>query len=1090
MRIIVQIFFLLTLCGIFRPTLLGAQTTFPIAPPPNPDNLPFQHFTDADGLPHPVIHDILQDQQGFIWIATGDGLARFDSQHFKLYQHNPNANSLSSNTVTTLYEASDGSLWIGTRNGVNVLDKRLDQITHYTHDPANPNSLSHNVIDHNSFYEDAEGNMWIGSWGGLNKFDRATAVFTHYQHDPTNANSLIDDTINVIYSAGNGLWIGTANGLDYFDFTSEQFTHYQQEDNRPDSLIHNQVQTLYATPDGTTLWVGTIAGLDRLPLTASKPPTPENAAFTHYRHDEESVQSLATDEVLAITSDGQDGLWVGLSNGGLNHFDPQTETATRFQPIPGDSTSLSSNSVFTILLDKDDGLWVGTEGNWLDYHHPTAHKFELIRTNPFDPTSLSYDAVSGIYVDPQDNVWIAIWGGGLNYWDTQQNSFTRYQHDPNNPLSISSNDTFGVIEDSRGDVWVGTLGGGVNRYNRQSGTFTHFQHNPNDEHSLSHNSVRWVMEDDNGYLWFATIAGGVSRFDPATEQFTNFQFDPTDPQSLCNNQAWAVKQDSQGIIWVTTAGCLHQFDPVTETFKRYAYNPNDPSALGGDTPIQLFEDSNGRYWVTSNNGLDLFDRTTETFTHYTTADGLPSNRVTSILEDERGHLWLGTSRGISHFDPEAKTFRNYEPADGLQGDLFIYPAADKGADGALYFGGSNGLNVFQPHDLPDNEVPPSVILTDFQLFNEPVPIGENSPLPQQISYLDKINLTHAQSDIRFEVAVLNYPAAEKNQLAYMLEGFDPDWTTTSAQDRFIRYTNLDTGIYTLRLKGANNDGVWSETETTLTIKIAAPWWETGWFWSIVLLSLVGAVLLGYQRRISKIEKTNRELEQLVARRTAEVLEQEQSLLAQEERRRLARNLHDSMTQSVHSLGLTAKSAKYLLQKEQYPALADSLDLLSESAQQAYREMRLILYELQVTDDAQTNLIEVLQTRLEKVEEQAGITTQFRADGLGNITKVDEIELFYLLTEMLNNALRHAGANEISITIEGNAHTLTAVVADNGHGFAEAYEGVLTEEQLKYAGMGLQNMMTRIRQLQGTIYLQTDPQTGTKITLTIPSKLLE
>ncbi len=1054
-------------------------------PPPPSNTMRFKHYTDVDGVPHPVIQDIFQDQRGFIWVATGDGLARFDGNAFKIYKRDPDNldNSLSSNAIITLYETRDNLLWIGTRAGIDRLDQQLETITHYHYDPANDNSLSHDVISRNGFYEDAMGNLWVGTWGGLNKLDVQTAVFTRYQHDPADPASLGNDVINTIYPAGNGLWIGTANGLDYFDFTTEQFTHYRQDDTDPNSLGGDVIQSLYVSPDGNVVWIGTTNGLDRLTMDNGIPPRPEDAQFTHYRRDEQSAQSLSANGVLDISSDGRGGLWLGLSDGGLNHFDPKLEVFTEFQPIEGDPSSLSGNSVFSVFQDRDGGLWVGAGGGWLNYYHPTAQKFELYRNNPVDPASLSHNSAAGIYISKNEEVWIATWGGGLNKFDPNSGTFTRFQYDPDDPNSLSSNDTFSVYEDSRGDLWITTIGGGVNRFNRESGTFTRFQNNPNDSNSLSNNVTRWVTEDSNGRLWIATLAGGISIFDPISEQFTTYQYDPNDPQSLCSNQVWSILQDSAGDMWATTVGCLNKFNPETETFKRYLYDPDDPTSLSGDTPIQLFEDSTNRLWITSNDGLNLFDRERETFTHYTKNNGLPSNRVTSIIEDDAGMLWLGTSLGLSRFDPSAETFRNYDMGDGLQGDLFLYPAAAKAADGTLYFGGSSGMNTVHPDQLADNTTPPPVALTDFQLFNKPVPIGDGSPLSKQIGFLDEITLSYDESDIRFETAVLNYASPEKNKIAYFLEGYDPEWIEAGNQNQTIRYTNLDAGAYTLRVKAANNDGIWNEDGVALSIIVKPAWWETWWVQLLALLFVVGTATGGYRWRVQSIAKRNVQLEQMIVNRTDELLEQKQLVAAEEERRRIARDLHDSLTQSVHSLGLTANTAKYMLRKKQYEALSASLDLISDSAQQAYREMRLILYELRVTADEQANLIDVLQTRVERVEQHAGISTEFQLIGLigGNdIPKSHEIALFYIITEALNNALKHAEANHIAVLIQATPQRIMAKISDDGGGFPEPFDGILAIEQLNYAGMGLQSIVERTMQLGGTARLKTAPSLGTEI----------
>lgn len=852
------------------------------SPLPPGAEINFKQLSGVDGLPHPVIFTFLQDKRGFLWVGTDEGLARYDGYTFKIYRSDPdNANSLSGSSVLALHEDSAGSLWIGTRAGLNKFDPQTETFTRYQHDPNNPASLSHNTIAFNGIHEDPKGTLWIATWGGLNKLDPQTGTFVAYRHEANNTQSLINDTVYALYpAAGEGLWLGTAAGLAYFDSATETFTHYQHDDQNPASLGHNTVRALYAQPpqnatESSVLWVGTVNGLDKLVLPPGALPDPAGATFSHYRYDDQNPHSLSANEIYAIQPAGAGSLWLGTAGGGLNHFDPATEIFTHYRQIEGNPASLSNDAVRTVYVDRTGGLWVGTEGGWVNTYQPEAQKFQLYRHNPLDPRSLSHPSVTGLQIGDNGDVWIGTWGGGLNHFEPDTGVFTRYQHDENNPRSLSDDAIRAVFKDSQGILWVGTINGGLNRFDPQSETFTHYRHDPANPQSLNHNNARWITEDQDGRLWIGTLAGGVNVFDRTTETFTHYR--ANNPSGLCSDQVWSILQDRAGVMWVTTNDCLHRFDPATETFTQYRYEPGNPTGLSGDTVIRVFEDSRSRLWITTNGGLNLLDRASGRFTRYTEKDGLPYNRVTSIVEDDQGKLWLGTSRGLSRFDPQTETFRNYDTADGLQGDQFSYPAAAKGPDGRLYFGGSNGLNIFFPDQLKDNPRPPPVVLTDFQLFDESAPIGGASPLTKHISFLNKITLPYNQSVFGLEFAALDYVAPHKNRYAYILEGFDPEWIETDSQRHAVRYTNLDPGVYTFRVKASNNDGVWNEQGATLSIIITPPWWQTWWFRGAVLLALAGVLVGGYTWRVSAIEQQRRHLAAQVASRTKELQESERAM---------------------------------------------------------------------------------------------------------------------------------------------------------------------------------------------------------------------
>ena len=270
-------------------------------------------------------------------------------------------------------------------------------------------------------------------------------------------------------------------------------------------------------------------------------------------------------------------------------------------------------------------------------------------------------------------------------------------------------------------------------------------------------------------LWIATSSMGLVRLDTNTGKFTTFLMDPTQP-------------DSQAVNWTQDVY-------------------SDGTSL----------------WVASSTGLFLFDPATGKFTHhYTEKDGLPSNSVVSVLGDAQGNLWVGTVNGLSRFDPKKRTFRNYDVFDGLQGNEFSCISRAPAPDGQLFFGGVNGFNAFYPDRLADNPVPPPVVLTDFELFNQPVEIGgKDSPLRESINVAQSITLRHDQSVFRFQFAALDYASPQKNRYAYRLEGFDKDWQYTDATRRSATYTNLDPGDYTFRVKASNNDGVWNEQGTRI-----------------------------------------------------------------------------------------------------------------------------------------------------------------------------------------------------------------------------------------------------------------------------------
>ncbi len=841
----------------------------PPAPIAGGSNLRFEHLTPKEGLLSLTVRSIVQDSQSFMWFATANGLCRYDGYRFKAFHNDSyDPHSLSTENLGMLYEDHEGVLWVGTwGGGLNAFDQNTEQFTRYLHDPNDPHSLSHNWV--NVIYEDKSGRLWIGTDGGLNRFDRTGGQFTHYRHDPNDDRSLSHDVVQTIAedAAGN-LWLGTlGGGLNKFDPASGQFTRYQHDPHNPNSLNYDNVDSIAIDADGS-LWVGTADGLDHF--------DPATGQFTHYRHDPDDPHSLSDNDISALYSDDSGEVWAGTRAGGLNLFDPETERVTRYPSDPDDPDSFWGDWVLSIYADRSGALWIATGANGVNRLDRGAAKFELYQYDPNDPHSLSPGSIWSILQDHLGTLWVGTVGGGLNKYDPVAGGFTHYRHDPNDPHSLIDDQVFAIAEDATGDLWVGTKHG-LNRFDRTSERFTRYTHDPADPSSLSEDLVAALHIDRDGHLWVGTFGGGLNKFDPATDGFRHYQSDPAKPDSLSSNRVVTIVEDPSGVLWLgTLGGGLNKFDLETETFRPYRHEPDNPNSLSNDDVQHIYMDQAGMLWLATGRGLNKFDPQTETFRHYSGQDGLATDNILSAVGDEHGHLWLGTNGGgLSRFDPDSETFKNYDQSDGLQSNDFMARGAYRDASGKLYFGGANGLNAFYPHQLTENPYLPPVVLTDFQIFNQSVPIGgEDSPLQKVINETDEITLSYQQSVFSFEFAALNYRAPEKNQYAYILEGFDADWNYTDSSRRFATYTNLDPGSYTFRVKASNNDGLWNEQGKAVKITITPPWWQTVWFRSLAGVLAVGLVVGGYRWRVRSIEERNRQLETQVTERTNELQESE------------------------------------------------------------------------------------------------------------------------------------------------------------------------------------------------------------------------
>jgi len=823
---------------------------------PNND-IKFERISIEQGLSQSSVLCILQDSKGFMWFGTEDGLNRYDGYSFRVHKHVPeDLNSLSNNIVRSIYEDQSGALWIGTDGGLNKFDRKNGQFIRYQNDPNDPHSLSDNYVT--SIYEDQSGMLWIGTDGGLNKFDRENGQFIRYQNDPNDPHSLSDNYVTSIYEDRAGvIWIGThGGGFSRFDretehFSHYQFSYYQNDPHDPNSLSHHTVSSIREDQAGV-LWIGTWGGglnkFDR-----------ETEEFVHYQADPNDPHSLSDDDIFSIHENQAGGLWIG-TGGGLDKLDRETDQFIHHQNDPNDPHSLSDNVVWSIYEDQAGVLWIGTYGG-LNKFDQERKKLVHYQATPNDAHGLSDNYVTSIYEDRAGVIWIGTHSGGLNRFDRKNGQFIHYQNNPNDPYSLSYGEIRSIYEDQAGVIWIGT-DGGLNKFDRKNGQSIRYQADPDDPHSLSGNDIFSIHEDQAGGLWIGT-GGGLDKLDRETEQFIHYQNDPNDPHSLGHNYVFSIYEDRAGGLWIATyGGGLDKFDRETKQFSHYRNNPIDPRSLSNNKVLSVCEDQAGVLWIGTHGGLNKFDRATETFTHYREKDGLPNDVIHGILEDNQGYLWLSTNKGLSKFDPRTETFRNYDTRDGVQSNEFSGGACHKSSSGEMFFGGINGFNAFYPESVSakDNPYIPPVVLVSLTQSGEDVDTG------QAVESVQEVTFHWPNNFFEFEFAALSYSQPDKNQYAYMLEEFEEDWNYIGTR-RFGRYTNLPGGMYTLRMKGSNNDGVWNKEGVSVTITIVPPFWETWWFRGIVALVLVGSVIGGYRLRVKSVELRNRELETLVEERT-------------------------------------------------------------------------------------------------------------------------------------------------------------------------------------------------------------------------------
>jgi signal transduction histidine kinase/ligand-binding sensor domain-containing protein/DNA-binding response OmpR family regulator len=827
----------------------------------------FKHLTVDNGLSQNAVFAIVQDRKGFMWIGTKDGLNRYDGYSFTVYRHDPfDTTSISSNHVTALYEDRRGYLWIGTVDGgLNRYVPDTGTFQRFTDISVDTDDDIHYAVS--AITEDVNSNIWIGTTGnGVIKYTYGDGehsmdgAFRRYVHQPGVNGSLSDNTVSALYADSKGnVWVGTQKRLNKLIVTDtdDVFRPYAVFVKHPDAPVTHQDSSISAITQAADgyLWLGTTSGLVRFDGS--------DGSYDVFPHRYE-VYRYGWGRIVGIVEGRFGRLWLATP-GELMQFDPESESYTYYRYDPFDRYGISYNGISSIYRDRTDILWIGTPGYGLNLLDHKIRRFRIFQPPGDSSSRVSGFSVRSILEDRNGDVWIST--DVLQRWKRSTDELISYETDPNLPYEFGNTGPWAMLQTRRGDALYFVSHAGLYRLELETGRIDSYIYDGSDPSGLPQKEVFAIFEDRDGTIWIATKNYLSRLVDAETGSFRHYQYSRRITDELVRPQ---IFQDEQGRIWLGTDDGLYLFDPVTESFRIYRNDPVQATSLSinGIKSICPDPDEPGRYlWLgTDGGGLNHFDMEHEIFRHFTEKDGLPNNVVYGILPDERGDLWLSTNRGLSRFNRETETFKNYDIHDGLQSNEFNTGAFFKSKSGELFFGGINGINYFFPATIADNPYPPPTAITGLKILNRSVShTDDNSILSKPITETEVITITSRQDIITFEFAALDYSAPEKNQYAYKLEGFNKEWIY-SGTNRSATFTNLRPGNYTFRVRGSNNDGLWSEHEASVILIISPPFWQT--WWAYVLYLLAGILLLFAFRKYEmnrialknqlRLEQVNRE----------------------------------------------------------------------------------------------------------------------------------------------------------------------------------------------------------------------------------------
>lgn len=960
--------------------------------------LRFKRLTIDDGLSQSLVYTILQDDEGFMWFGTKDGLNRYDGNHFTIFRHDAyDSTSISGQEVRVLFIDRQRNLWIGT-SGLNRFDPQTETFRHYLHDPARANSLSHNTVT--AIIEDSTGALWIGTSQGLNRFTPdGPEGFTRFLHDPNDPRSLSHSKVNALVIDRQGtLWVGSAEGLNARPRgTTSGFIRYQL----PGTGITSLFQDHHGTP-----WVGTPTGIIRIDFQPDGTPV-----FKFFPLISELIQQPWQGSIMAISERPDGKFWVGTLVG-LTLFDPANGAFQFIRYNPIDPQSISYDGVISIFQDRSGIFWFGTPGKGINKLVPVTKPFHCYGGILSQLTERSGFSVSAIFEDRSGIIWVAA-NNRLYQLDRETDQWRRF--------NAVTQPVGQVIEDSLGCLWFSTGGG-------------FFKYDPGARQISLHRSETPIR----GYLRVVSENGVWNRLNqiPGLERHAN----ALDQAGI---NVHRILTDSSKIAWLATDAGLMRFNGADSSLLTLRNAPRNPASLSHDVVYSLLPDPHSPaqlLWVgTAGGGLNCLDKTKLTFTHFTEKKGLPNNVIYGILPDRQGYLWLSTNRGLSQFNPQTKSFRNFDVQDGLQSNEFNRNAYFLSARGEMFFGGINGLNIFDPDSIRNNPHAPPVVITDFQLNYQSVSFRDpKTPLAQPIAITNEIRLAYYQNTIAFEFAALEFTEPVKNRYAYRLENFDPQWVQAGTNRKAI-YTDVSPGEYIFRVKAANNDGVWNETGAAMRITITPPLWQTWWAY-VGYVILAALLVLGIvQGRVRRLENRSRQLETAVQARTAEVVAHEKQLAIQAEKLLELDRIKSSFFANISHefrtpLTLILGPIEILLAQISQTNLKHELHRIQKNAQRLLRLVNQLLdlsrletgkMTVQVT---QGNIVPVLGSitmSFASLAEQKGIELQFYFEQQAITLFFDRDKIEKIFFNLLSNAFKFTSAGGVIAVKVGNCDRVLA-----------------------------------------------------------------
>jgi signal transduction histidine kinase/CheY-like chemotaxis protein/streptogramin lyase len=1029
-------------------------------PPLHPTPL-FRKFGVAEGLPSSSVHQLAEDAQGFIWIATVDGLARYDGVGFRVYRHDPNdAASIAGNDITTIFVDRDNRIWCGLEShGLDVLDASRRTFVHYVNDPEDPKSLT--TDDVWSIGQDVDGSILLGTGGsGLDRlrFDGARAEFDHVTHDENDSRSIASDKIVAILTAKNGdVWLGNDFGLDVR--RDGGYAHVDFSAVRSDKGRLN-VRKLMERDDGT-LVAATNRGLVAIDARLKAKLIVGD--------------ELTNKAVFSFARDRDGGFWIGTQRG-LNHRD-DAGNFTGFvasDTLPG---SITGNLIPDVLLDHEGNLWVGSDDGGLVQLPLLWRNFSMFRHDASDSHSLSANRAQGLSVDASGGIWAVNLDGGIDRLDPSTGFVER---NAERLASPPSKGLFAAVADSRKRLWLGHAAG-IRIYDLTSGKFRDISVDVERADALGGGISAFA--ESGGAMWAASNGRGLHRIDPDTLRVRKYLADAHD---LRSDDIDRIGVDRDGALLVASAAGLDRYDASKDRFESVVGIPDG-------AVIEFAFARDGSLWLLEDGALEHFcppSRCGEykSIARYTSPDGWPSATFTGMQVDANGIVWAAGPRGLWRYDPANKQVRLFGTQDGLISVEFNDAPLVQRADGTLFGATLAGIVGFSPEHLSENTQAPRLVLDDASVMRDGHVAAIDTSRPIALDWTDR-NLT-------FDARALSYANPSGNRYQWKLDGYDTYWIDT-AQRGERAFSQLPHGTFELRVRASNASGIWTELSPPIAIIQAPPPWLTKWaFAAYATLTALAAwfITRAYRRRLE--------------RRHAFALAQQQRTFAERSNAAksefLATMGHEIRTPMTGVLGMTElllRTSLDVAQRGFAEAIQNSgrvlLRLVNDSLDLARIEAGKLELEIRPFDVyALVGHVQALQCPLADAK-GLGFVVTIAADVPRHV-RGDAIRIEQIVANLVSNAIKFSERGAVAFDVSSSDDNIVFIVRDSGPGISTSMRARLFQrfeqadgpQRRVGSGLGLAICRELVTRMNGRIDVDSEVGVGSRFRVSLPLPVCE